>query len=507
MNDLKKRDNCQESGFAMIGVLIIFAIITVLGLSIVTLSFASVKTSTSEHDYQSAYYIAEAGLTQQMEKVKNEINSIYDNDSVRTEGDFLRIIETIEYDNIIYDDFEEAETYAEISIALIDGTDNQFMMESIGKVGDQVRTVFSSFLVEWKDKYTESDSEPYELPRLTVLTRGNITLDNGPIIGSIGTKSTDKHAITVGDGGESKVRNGEIFVPYIDEFDKNRTCETQPVNEYESHSVTRPEWSDIAPCPNEVEEIWEIPQLPEFPDFSSVAAVTHSNISLGGDDKVEVELKENTKIDNITLVSETSLTFNIGNSNPILVVDNLNINNGHITIKGSGKLKIYVKNDITMGSGSTINMNGEINNLNIFHKGINEVKLSGAQKVYGSLYTENANLKLSGSGGILGNIFSDGEEIEITGGANVETQLILAPKAKVKISGGGSVYGTIMSNSFVHNSGASIIYGEPFVLDGPISPAALSLGNNEDTGEAGGGTNLEETGNSPGIITTPAREK
>src|SRR5690625_2088124 len=119
-----KQNNC-ESGYTMIGVLIIFTIVAVLGLSIITLSFASVKTSTSERNHQSAYYIAEAGLTYQMAKLKNDILEIYERESVRTESDFLSEIEKLKEENNEYSEFAKMnniQPIAEMSVNLLDDT-------------------------------------------------------------------------------------------------------------------------------------------------------------------------------------------------------------------------------------------------------------------------------------------------------------------------------------------------------------------------------------------------
>lgn len=493
---MKSKHNQHESGFAMVGVLVIFIIITVLGLSIVTLSFASVKTSTSERNNQSAFYIAEAGFTYHMERIKKEILNIYADDWVETEEHFLARLEGLQAEDVRYDDFDkingiEHGPFAKVSITLMDGTGDQFIINSTGTIGEEERTVSNSFHVGWVEKGI------YELPPLTVFTKEEITLSNGPIIGSIGTQSAGKNAVLAG-SGVNKVQGGNIYVPVIGVSNENRTCETTPTPEYKAYSVKRPTNEDIVPCPTEVEEMWQMPPLPTFPTIPELEKNSPFNINLAGDNKLEIELNGNKEFNNITLTAETDLTINVGNADRIIVVNHLNLNNGHIIIKGSGKLTIYVKNKITMGSGTTINKNGVINNLNIFYKGLNKVELGGDQKIYGSLYSESADMYLTGSGGILGNVFSGGEKIEITGGANVETQLILAPKAKVKIDGGGSVYGMIMSKSFTHNSGESIIYGEPFVLDGPISPAALGIKN------VGGGEAAEP---SPTITITPPREK
>lgn len=493
----------HESGYTMIGVLIIFIIIAVLGLSIVTLSFASVKTSTNERDFQSAYYIAEAGLTQQMEKTIKEIMDIYESDHVRTEEDFFKEIKVITGD-VEYNAFEKVDgvkPVAEISIDLLGEENNQFSIQSTGKIGKQERTVTHSFSVEWQEKFKEN--ETYELPPLTVFTSGSMLLNTGTIAGSIGTKSTERYAIKSG-SGDPKVQQGDIYVSLIGEAVENRTCQEIPVNEYKAYSVSRPTWENNVPCPIEVDEMWELPKLPEFPETPQFEPHVDPDIYLLGNQKLNVELANNKAFKNITLTAGTTLVFNVGSTDKSITIDYLDLSNGFIELTGTGKLTIYVKDQMTMSADSVINNDGDINRVNIFYKGMDQVKLSGAQKIYGSLYAKQANLSLKGSGGIRGNIFTGGNKIELSGGSNIEAQLILAPHAAVNMGGSGTVHGRIISKRFTNDGEAHIGFAEPFVLDGPISPAALgeSSGNNSNND----GTNTELAGNTPTITTTPTRE-
>src|SRR5699024_4515351 len=123
-----------------------------------------------------------------------------------------------------------------------------------------------------------------------------------------------------------------------------------------------------------------------------------------------------------------------------IVVNDLNMANGHIELKGSGNLNIYVQNKIKMTSGSKINITrddlskGDSNRVNIFYSGDNYIQLTDDEQIYGSIYSNSklSNLYLTGSGAIHGNIFSRGDEISLSGGSDIVTQLVLAPNATVR---------------------------------------------------------------------------
>lgn len=499
----------SEAGYTLVGVLLIFTIVSFLGLSIVMLSLTSVKTSLAERDNQSAFYIAEAGLTYYMEEVKDKVNEIYERDTVKTEDDFFAALvelKDLDYDKYEFEIVDGHKPKAEVDVTLVDETDNQFKITSIGYIGDEKRTVEKTFSVEWEEKYV---AKPYELPPLAVLTSGNITLTNGPVIGSIGTQSTDKSAITAG-SGEKKVRDGEIYVPVIHSSDANKTCKTAPTNEYKSHSVTRPLNEDVVPCPIEKEEMWEIPELPNFPDFPKLSHNEPYNIDLSGDDKLEIQLNEDKEFGDITLTSRTTLIFDVGSSDREIVVDNFNIVNGIIKIKGSGKLTIYIKDDFIF-TGESINEKSKFTQLNIFLKGHDEpnknkkIELLDYVQVFGSLYAEDADIKFTGSAGFYGNIFTGGKKLELLGHVPNTSQLILAPYSKVTLTGSSNITGRIISKTFNHESAAKVKLEEPFILDGPISPSAL--GQDSDGESGGSGSTEEETGASPEIITIdPIRE-
>ena len=93
----------------------------------------------------------------------------------------------------------------------------------------------------------------------------------------------------------------------------------------------------------------------------------------------------------INLNSNYTLYINVGDQDRSIVVNDLNMTNGHIVLNGTGKLTVYVKNQFSMGSSSTINDNGDPNQLNVYYQGPNSLVFSGGQ-VFLDLYMQNQQI-------------------------------------------------------------------------------------------------------------------
>ena len=72
----------RDSGYILVGVLLAITILSVVGVSLVSLSANSVKISSSERDNQAVYYIAEAGLIFLASEFEQAVSEIYEKDSV-----------------------------------------------------------------------------------------------------------------------------------------------------------------------------------------------------------------------------------------------------------------------------------------------------------------------------------------------------------------------------------------------------------------------------------------
>ena len=76
-NELRHMNN--QKGYTLIIVVLAITVISILGLSILTYSSSSLKRSVNERNDQSAYYIAESGLTKTKIDLTAKINKAYAN--------------------------------------------------------------------------------------------------------------------------------------------------------------------------------------------------------------------------------------------------------------------------------------------------------------------------------------------------------------------------------------------------------------------------------------------
>lgn len=472
----------NEKGYVLIGVIATFVILSILSLTMITLSAASFKTSTTEKNNQSAFYIAEAGLNYQEQQLKNKIIKIYEANNVETEDDFIRELSSdVLFPDATYDDFEQENAYAELSVEKL--SDYQFKIYSKGYVGKESRSLSRVVEVEWQDKYQFiEENVPAELPPFAVFTSGSFSMKSGTINGDIASTETAPDSVVFHNSGPNF--NGEVYVK-----DENINIVKNYVNE-----------DEFTPSIKLLDKKYTVPELPEFPQIPEVNdSERYDSVSLSGNQMKTIEISELGYFEEVKLQNNTKLTLDIGNQDTEIIVDKFDIENGHIYIKGEGNLTLYIVDYFNIDNGSTINQNGKVKQLNIFMKNnIEEVTIDGSQKINASLYAENANIYLTAGGGFKGNIFTGGTEFSITGGSSNNAQLFFAPNAHFKVKEGGKIRGKIIAEKFKMSGGGSVTFEEIHYTDGPISPSALNMENSSGEG-SGGGTIVEKisTGNSP----------
>ncbi|WP_026676462.1 DUF7305 domain-containing protein [Fictibacillus gelatini] len=458
---IKLRKN--EQGIALVTVLLVLTVISLLGLTIMGFALNNVKLSSSERTYQSAYYIAESGITYTMDKITKNIIDIYNNSN--NESDFFSKIEsmisTINKEPP-YKSFENSFGYApeaKISIEKVDYssvTFQDYKIISTGTINNRSRTVEKQIQVNWVPKNNIT------IPDTAVFVKEIISLSGGAkILGGAGTNSSIDGSIAL-DGGAGI--SDKIYVG------------PQSGNSV----INKPKWMTLN---NEIVKLQTVKtfDMPPFPAFPSNPIPPNEKIQKDGStyyvinngalriddykaDNYTLNLTKDLQFTEIYISSNYTLNINLGNNNRNIVVNSLNIPNGKINIIGTGKLTIYVNTNITMGAGSKINainsnnsnsIKAQIKTLDIYYKG-SHLNLAGDQKIYGSLYALNADISMSGGSGFQGYIITGGKMIDISGGANAITQLFYAPNADVNMSGGGNIKGSIICKTYTGSGGSTI---------------------------------------------------
>ena len=110
----------KEEGFVLITILMIFVIVSILGIGLLSVSTSNFRQTGSERDFQAVYYIAEAGINQAIYDIGKKVDEISDETLSHEEffeelNDFIDIY--MDGGRKIVDSFEES--FGEMPVATI----------------------------------------------------------------------------------------------------------------------------------------------------------------------------------------------------------------------------------------------------------------------------------------------------------------------------------------------------------------------------------------------------
>jgi Tfp pilus assembly protein PilX len=391
----------NESGIALITVILVMAVISILGISLLGLAAGNLKMSTGERDYQSSYYTAESGITFRLNDISAQLKTAYSAASSQTDffnrvNAIMQLGQTITYNNKFESSFGQQPTSAvRIDSYQVPGTvlisySNDYMITSTGTINNRSRTVTKIIHVTWKPKASVT------IPGNTmVFVNNGITLNNVPVSGTIGTNllSGDSNIKLTGTNTKNITVNYNLQTPL---------------------------------------------NIPAFPSFSLAA---NPDVLTG----TALKMTRNMSFNTFTVNSGTTLTIDVGNVNRSIAINTLTCN-GTIRIIGSGKLSIYV-NYLSMGTGSVINSDGNIEKLYVFYKGLDTTVTLNNGIIYGAMYAIHVpTFTINSTNGVQGHLITDATSVMINGSAITTARLIYAPNADV-FSNAGFI-GSIIAKSF-----------------------------------------------------------
>lgn len=399
-------------------------VFSVLGMSVVTVTMNSLKASSVERSDQSAYYIAESGITLITNEVRENIMSLYNAASSETE--FFDSFEDkfgIGLEKT-YDSFEESFGEKPVAKMIIEKVDantptRQYKIKSTGTIGKLSRTVEKSMEITWVPKRSN-----VSIPNgKAVFVKNTIHLENNASVdGDVGTYSSLQEAIIL--------ENNAIL---------KGTVEANSTNPIKSENNAKFIGS-VGPMTTEVN--FKMPKW-EFPSFTS----TITDFNLSNNENKTLEMNTNLSYDDFIISNNGVLNINVTGKSKNLVVNNLEINNNATMNISGGKLTIFVLNKLDISNGSQINKLENRKNLKIIVKG-SEISVGNNSKLYGSLCVENAEIDISNNVEFLGHIITGGTKVTIGGNSVVTPRLLYAPNAEVVLSNNSDFNGSIIANSF-----------------------------------------------------------
>jgi hypothetical protein len=298
----------------------------------------------------------------------------------------------------------------------------------------------------------------------SILLRGSSSVQGDASINSINYGAVD---IT---GGPNAIIGGNLFIGPGGVPD-------EVVPDQRSHwggGGPGPVQGDIFVMEQELE--YEMPEFPPWPNYN-VTGNSFRNSRWNDPTFMSIGDYQGKYLPEVEVGSNRSLTIEVGDEDRTLFVGDLDIKQGHVNISGSGKLSIYVVNDMTLNGSSSVNSGGDVNQVFMYYGGQSELAFRGSTQFNGGIYADRANVVLGGSNSLKGNLITGGSEVTIHGAASATSRVVYAPNAEVVLKGSGTIYGSVISDSFEAKGNSHVIYRED--LDSELPD--LGGGGGEET--------------------------
>lgn len=395
----------NEKGSAMVLSLMVLMVLSVLGVALGTVTVGSFRLSDNSRDLNSAYYIAEAGANMAYEEIKGYTAEAYDvsnSSSIFFEKmNYPLNLNNIKTNEKEYDEFADQQgnqPVAKVSIKPIsnEGDTKTYTIESVGKVGENTRTVTKEYQLTYNEKNTGNGTItlPSGAENAAIIARDSFKFSGGKITGDVIINSSEEEAVQITNKGNSNKIDGEILV----------------------NSQGTGQW-----------HIYE-----NF--FKSLETKIDEIVLPEGDETYNSSLDENNK--------KKSLT---GNGEPV-VLESLSIdNNETLSIYTNNQPFNLIVNNLEISNGGKVEIIGT-GDLNIYYFGSSTLNLKN-NSFKGNLFVKEADIIFEGSGSIDGVLLTGGDNVKISNGSK-NNAVIIAPKSKSTVNiSGNNVNGSIIAGN------------------------------------------------------------
>lgn len=445
----------NEKGYTLLLTLVVFVILSTLGLSIIFKSQNTLKTSMNERLDQSVYYIAEAGLIERSKLLQSQIKEAYDeavaefknkineNPSNYQTIDFKQIFKNqldnkVDKNKTIVTDFEKQFSHAPTAEVTVNenqqGDEITYKVVSTGTINNKSRKVSQDLIVNLNSVTIRNggNNDIGNAGEFAIYVSGNITF------GYYNMKDNIKGKLA-----SSSVKQVDVkgWYPEPIYITHDETSFDQIVDEIfkEELAFDETKFENVNYSPN------------------SSPLIKNNNIITDWNEhhnKV-LPLTDHLKINKFTMFNNLTFNIDVGNTDKILYVDELTFN-GTLNILGEGSLTIFVKNKLIFNY-SNININGDPSKLNIYYAGSNPISIGNGSSFKGNIFIKNANLTISNGAGYSGSFYSGGSgSVTINGGTVGKDVTFIMPNYDFTVTGGANIVGSILGKNILFDGGAKV---------------------------------------------------
>ncbi|MBU3177513.1 hypothetical protein KPL47_14335 [Clostridium estertheticum] len=343
----------KRKGSSLLIVLAIASILVILSAAVGTGVVWEANNARNQEKKTQAYYIARSGAAATAKWLENMTDA--------EASKFNALTFPLNSKNNVF----KNGTY-DITINKID---QQLFVESVGRVKSG-----TSYVTDTVTSVLKSEASNIVASIKTSIFGVDGVNINSPIKGDIGTNSTNAGAIYY----NGNYLTGDIYIPSAGDLKK---------------IVTKVSWAGdlvIKRADNEYQE-------PTYP-INPGSPLNKGSVTISTPTSIDA----NSYYDNINIVSNTTLTINIGEGDNTLSIKNLFLS-GNIKINGTGRLRLYVEGLILTGYGSNLNSDTDSKNLILYYNG-SSLTLDNGVKFNATIYAPNTNIDLEGGATINGSI-------------------------------------------------------------------------------------------------------
>lgn len=426
----------NEQGYTLISVLLVVLLLTILGGAYFFAMNFEVHQSFRHDDRIQAYYFARSGAEAGFFWLENE--------------GYLDGIKELDKDNTYFEgslqqfSFKEEFSGEEPIEVIIMRDENQIRIEATGRIREKNIQEKTSLVLARQD----GSFAPFDMAFFATRSGNNVVdlNSNATIIGPAGTNSINVGAASFSPNARLRQNGDEGGANFY----------IGPGGDPES--VVDFFWSPGTHLPDG--EVKNLPTLREYPQVEFADFPVFNDVTTIIDDRID----SNGFYGDISYGGNDTLTIEVGNNDRIIRASSFSLGgNADVIIDrtGNGRVLLYIEDDFSLGGNSTINNDGDKEDLTIFHKGTNAISLASNVRVVGSVKIESADLNLTGNNQIMGHIVSGGDFIEIDGNAKGFGRVVYAPNAHVEIGGNGDFLGSIISQSIEIHGNGEVSFSKP----------------------------------------------
>ncbi|MCS5500502.1 pilus assembly PilX N-terminal domain-containing protein [Lysinibacillus sp. A4] len=543
----------NQRGSALALALFLVVIISILGISLLSVSSNSLKQVDYERKDQAVFYIAEAGVNLAKEEVKFKLRKIED-DAIQemtswiTEQNIYRKANKLpklskqmamehyvnevlkkEFDKAIDNgDFSDTSftiSPGKIASVNLQPTSVDFKVKIISsgtidstreRVVDQEIKLRPSLYIKLDEDDEEEDGDeigtiPGGWENHTVLTSGDIVFNSS---GEIHGDTSLRYGNVIFNNYSGKILTEDGSIGGNINMDSTKqsitTKNQQQKNEWHYPKAILPPlaidpksflpndyWKSTSDKTNQLSELYPLQKYTITKSGNKIDLVSNGVLSTREGQPfawlrtdVTFNLTEDTHLKAIEIYSNRTITINV-DKEVNLLVDDFDMNYGTINVTGNGKLNLYVKKFTALNSTTGFNANtADPSKVNFYYVGSSQFTLNGSTPFYATLFNQSANMSLGGSSKVYGNIISGGSKITVSGSTPTTGQYVIAPNAELIIDGSASIRGSVIADSINFTGNGRIYKGSN------LPPLPPGVGPSDDFEELpnpdGGRLPLEE---------------